>query len=129
VGVRRASPVSEAMSARRRSAVGRGRSARRLGVLEKKVQLFFLHATRGDKRLVHPCVGPGRVLDQELLGEPSPSRCVSGFSTAGSKYLSIVRRARMLSTGDDKFYTSSGLRGVIPYVQCVATVFLSQVCL
>jgi hypothetical protein len=122
VGVRRASPVSEAMSARRRSAVGRGRSACRLGVLEKKVQLFFLHATRGDKRLVHPCVGPGRVLDRELLGEPSPGRCVSGFSTAGSKFLSIVHRARMVSTEDDMFYTGLGLRGVM------ATVFLSQVC-
>jgi hypothetical protein len=53
---------------------------------------------------------------------------VSGFTTAGSKFLSIVRRARMVSSGDNEVYTGSGLRGVIPYVQCVAAVFLSQVC-
>jgi hypothetical protein len=53
---------------------------------------------------------------------------VSGFSTTGSKFLSIVRRARMVSTGDNGVYTGSFLRGVIPYVQCVAVVFLSQVC-
>jgi hypothetical protein len=34
----------------------------------------------------------------------------------------------MVSSGDDGVYTVSGLRGVTPYVQCVATVFLSQVC-
>jgi hypothetical protein len=55
-------------------------------------------------------------------------RLLSGFSTAGSKFLSIVRRARMVSAGDNEIYTGSGLRGVIPYVQCVAAVFLSQVC-
>jgi hypothetical protein len=32
---------------------------------------------------------------EEALGE------VSGFSTAGSKFVSIVRRARMVSTGDN----------------------------
>jgi hypothetical protein len=53
---------------------------------------------------------------------------VSGFSTAGSKFLSIVRQARMVNTGDNGVYTGSGLRGVIPYVQCVAAMFLSQVC-
>jgi hypothetical protein len=53
---------------------------------------------------------------------------VSGFSTAGSKFISIVRRARMFSAGDNGIYTSSGLREVIPYVQCGAAVFLSQVC-
>jgi hypothetical protein len=42
--------------------------------------------------------------------------------------MSIVHRARMVSSGDNEIYTSSGLRGVILYVQCVATVFLSQVC-
>jgi hypothetical protein len=55
-------------------------------------------------------------------------RQLSGFSTADSKFLSIVRRARMVSTGDNEIYTSSGLRRVIHYVQCVAAVFLSQVC-
>jgi hypothetical protein len=50
---------------------------------------------------------------------------MSGFSTADSKFLSIVRRARMVSVGDNGIYTGSGLRGVIPYVQCVAPVFLS----
>jgi hypothetical protein len=40
----------------------------------------------------------------------------------------IMRRARMVSSGDDGVYTGSGLRGVIPYVQCMATVFLSQMC-
>jgi hypothetical protein len=51
-----------------------------------------------------------------------------GFFTAGSKFLSTVRRARMVSAGDNRIYTGSGLRGVIPYVQCVVAVFLSQVC-
>jgi hypothetical protein len=32
--------------------------------------------------------------------------------------MSIVRRARMDSSGDNGVYTGSGLRGVIPYVQC-----------
>jgi hypothetical protein len=41
VGVRRTSPALEAMLARRRSAVGQGHSARRLGVSEKKMQFFF----------------------------------------------------------------------------------------
>jgi hypothetical protein len=54
-------------------------------------------------------------------------RMVSGFSTTGSKFMSIVRRARMVSSGDNGVYTGSGLRGVIPYVQCVVAVFLSQV--
>jgi hypothetical protein len=58
----------------------------------------------------------------------SPTAGVSGFFTAGSKFLSVVRRARMVSIGDNKIYTGSGLRGVIPYVQCVIVVFLSQVC-
>jgi hypothetical protein len=53
---------------------------------------------------------------------------LSGFSTADSKFLSIVRRARMVSAVDNGLYTGSGLREVIPYVQCVAVVFLSQVC-
>jgi hypothetical protein len=55
-------------------------------------------------------------------------RLLSGFSTAGSKFLSIMCQARMVSTGDNRVYTGSGLRGVIPYVQCVAAVFLNQVC-
>jgi hypothetical protein len=53
---------------------------------------------------------------------------LSGFSTTGSKFLSIVCPARMVSAGDNGIYTGSGLRGVIPYIQCVAAVFLSQVC-
>jgi hypothetical protein len=52
-------------------------------------------------------------------------RQLSGFSTADSKFVSIVRRARMVSAGDNGIYTSSGLRGVIPYVQCSVVVFLS----
>jgi hypothetical protein len=36
-------------------------------------------------------------------------RILSGFSTAGSKFLSIVRRAWMVSAGDNGIYTSSGL--------------------
>jgi hypothetical protein len=43
--------------------------------------------------------------------------------------MSVARRARMVSSGDNGIYTGSVLREVIPYVQCVATVFLSQVCL
>jgi hypothetical protein len=57
---------------------------------------------------------------------PYLARQLLGFSTAGSKFMSIVRRARMVSSGDDGIYTGSGLRGVIPYVQCVAVVFLSM---
>jgi hypothetical protein len=53
---------------------------------------------------------------------------LSGFSTARSKFMSIVHQARMVSSRDNEVYTSSGLRGVIPYVQCVVAVFLSQVC-
>jgi hypothetical protein len=48
---------------------------------------------------------------------PYMARQLSGFSTAGSKFLSIVRRARMVSAGDNRIYTGSGLRGVIPYIQ------------
>jgi hypothetical protein len=59
---------------------------------------------------------------------PYLARQLSGFSTAGSKFLSIVRRARMVSAGDNRIYTGSGLRRVIPYVQCVVAVFLKQVC-
>jgi hypothetical protein len=59
---------------------------------------------------------------------PYLARQLSGFATAGSKFLSIVRRVRMVSSGDGGVYTGSGLGGVIPYVQCVAAVFLSQVC-
>jgi hypothetical protein len=59
---------------------------------------------------------------------PYLGRQLSGFSTVDSKFLSIVRRARMVSAGDNGIYTGSGLRGVIPYVKCVAAVFLSQVC-
>jgi hypothetical protein len=33
----------------------------------------------------------------------------------------------MVSAGDNEIYTGSSLRGVIPYVQCVAAVFLSRV--
>jgi hypothetical protein len=50
---------------------------------------------------------------------------LSGFSTAGSKFISIVGRARMVSAEDHGIYTGSGLRGVIPYVQCGVVVFLS----
>jgi hypothetical protein len=53
---------------------------------------------------------------------------MSGFSTTGSKSMLIVRRARMVSSGDDRVYAGSSLRGLIPYVQCVAIVFPSQVC-
>jgi hypothetical protein len=49
-------------------------------------------------------------------------RQLSGLSTAGSKSMSVVRRARMVSSGDNGIYTGSGLRGVIPYIQCVAAV-------
>jgi hypothetical protein len=54
---------------------------------------------------------------------PYLARQLSGFSTAGGKFLSIVCRARMVSTRDNKIYIGSGLRGVIPYVQCRAVVF------
>jgi hypothetical protein len=59
---------------------------------------------------------------------PYLARQLLGFSTTGNKFLSIACRARMVSAGDNGVYTSLGLRGVIPYVQCVATVFLHQVC-
>jgi hypothetical protein len=53
---------------------------------------------------------------------------LSGFAATDSKFLSIVHQVRMVSSGDDEVYTGSGLRGLIPYVQCVAAMFLSQVC-
>jgi hypothetical protein len=59
---------------------------------------------------------------------PYLARQLSGFSTAGSKSMSVVHRARMVSSGDNGIYTGSGLRGVIPYIQFVAAVFLSHVC-
>jgi hypothetical protein len=59
---------------------------------------------------------------------PYLARQLSGFSTAGNKFLSIVRRARMVSAGDNGVYIGSGLRGVIPYVQCAAVVSLSELC-
>jgi hypothetical protein len=34
---------------------------------------------------------------------------LSGFSTASSKFISIVCRARMVSAGDKGIYTGSGL--------------------
>jgi hypothetical protein len=43
-------------------------------------------------------------------------------------FLSIACRARMVSAGDNGVYIGSGFRGVIPYVQCVAIVFLHRVC-
>jgi hypothetical protein len=59
---------------------------------------------------------------------PYLARQLLGFSIADSKFLSIVRRARMVSAGDNEVYSGLGLRGVIPYVLCVAAMFLSQVC-
>jgi hypothetical protein len=59
---------------------------------------------------------------------PYLARQLSGFSTAGSKFLSIVRRARMVSAGDNGVYSGLGLQRVLPYVQCAVAVFLSQVC-
>jgi hypothetical protein len=59
---------------------------------------------------------------------PSLAHQLSGFSTASSKFISIVHWARMVSVGDNEIYTSSGLRGVILYVQCGAAVFRSQEC-
>jgi hypothetical protein len=53
---------------------------------------------------------------------------VLGFSTTGSKFLLTVHQARMVSAGDNGIYTGSSLRRVTPYVQCVAAVFMSQVC-
>jgi hypothetical protein len=96
---------------------------------------FTCEGGRGDGRpsgrricFGRPCRSAPR---PSLAGTSPPGRCgggVSGFTTGGSKFLSIVRRARMVSSGDNEVYTGSGLRGVIPYVQCVAAVFLSQVC-
>jgi hypothetical protein len=40
---------------------------------------------------------------------PYLARQLSGFSTAGSKSMSIVRRARMVSSRDNRVYTGSGL--------------------
>jgi hypothetical protein len=40
---------------------------------------------------------------------PYVARQLSGFFTACSKFLSIVRRARMVSAEDNRIYTTSGL--------------------
>jgi hypothetical protein len=78
---------------------------------------------------------PGRLHVEMESSSAGDSICViffqtsvSGFATADSKFLSIVRRARMVSSGDNVVYTGSGLQEVIAYVQCVVAVFLSQVC-
>jgi hypothetical protein len=39
--------------------------------------------------------------------EPARKRALSGFFTTGSKFLSIVRRAQMVSAGDNGIYTGS----------------------
>jgi hypothetical protein len=56
---------------------------------------------------------------------PYLARQLSGFSTVGNKFVSIMRRAWMVSTGDNGIQTGSGLRGVTPYVQCQVAVFPS----
>jgi hypothetical protein len=47
---------------------------------------------------------------------PYLARQLLGFSTTGSKFISIMRRARMVIVGDNRIYTGSGLRGVLRYV-------------
>jgi hypothetical protein len=70
--------------------------------------------------------GKGRITTPRALHERGAAR--NGGGSVGvlfrrSKFLSIVCRARMDSTRDNEIYTGSGLRGVIPYVQCRAVVF------
>jgi hypothetical protein len=90
--------------------------------------LFFKRITtfRNEPKLIN------NKRSSELARNPVLRRSIgtllSGFSTAGSKSMSVVRRAQMVSSGDNEIYNGLGLRGVIPYVQCVAAVFLSQVC-
>jgi hypothetical protein len=78
---------------------------------------FFLHPKTFNLKFVEaPPFAKGR---EPFAGEAIHKlerRGVSGFSTAGSKFLSIVCRARMVSAGDNRVYTSSGLQGVIPYI-------------
>jgi hypothetical protein len=45
---------------------------------------------------------------------PLPGAPTVGFSTAGRKFLSIVRRAWMVSTRDNEVFAGLGLRRVIP---------------
>jgi hypothetical protein len=45
---------------------------------------------------------------------PYLARQLSGFSTTGSKFVSIVCQTRMVSTGDTEVYTSLGLLEVYP---------------
>jgi hypothetical protein len=65
------------------------------------------------------------------MANACPSLASSGREAVGVLYrrtvilVSIVRRAWMVSAGDNGIYTGSGLRGVIPYVQCRAAVFPS----
>jgi hypothetical protein len=49
----------------------------------------------------------------------------SGVGVLGGKIVSIMRRVWMVSARDNEIYIGSGLRGVIPYVQCGAAVFPS----
>jgi hypothetical protein len=51
-------------------------------------------------------------------------RC-RGSLPSDSKFVSIVCRAWMVSSGDNEIYTGSSLRGVTPYIQCRAVVFSS----
>jgi hypothetical protein len=74
------------------------------------------------------CRRPTTAVPQSAALPPQTAPLLSGFATTGSKFMLIVRQARMVSSGDNEVYTGSGLRGVIPYVQCVVAVFLSQMC-
>jgi hypothetical protein len=91
------------------------------GSCSRKCDLYPLISTVKAKYFFYPKF----VLQFFIVG---CEKVVSGFSTAGTKFMSIVRRSRMVSSGDNEIYTGSGLRGVIPYVQCVVVVCLSQVC-
>jgi hypothetical protein len=72
------------------------------------------------------CRGPRQTGERDQGPCPTAPWCsLSGFSTASSKFISIVCRAWMVSTGDNGIYTGSSLRGVIPCVQCGAVVFPS----
>jgi hypothetical protein len=86
---------------------------------------------REPKRMVAPGVCETMWSSIRVVGEVRrDTRCAptwhanyGGSLPPDSKFVSIMCSARMVSTGDNRIYTGSGLRGVIPYVQCRVAMF------
>jgi hypothetical protein len=115
---RRPSRRGVAMLPARRSTTKkcRGRPRCRLPVAQKCRRRDSRRQPRATRRWARARVKqlalPERTSGRSVLGGAQ----MSGFSTADRKFISIVRRAQMVSAGDNEIYIGSSLRGVIPYV-------------